>query len=159
MLKDVFGVSGNSNDPGGIIRTQIFENPAFGGGCDRYSGKIINNTLEHPRLRCFGGIGVSDIVTFNPMRAAAVSKACDTLVKNPNTFSHAMSKINNTIIPIITYPGALEKAYQLFYPEQPLSSDMENALIAIGTHENNSSEKWQNVILRICVTPEWQTLY
>lgn len=160
VLKDVFGVGGNTNDPGDSIRLQVFENSAFGGGCDRYSGKIIdNNTIEHTRERCFGGMGVSDIVTFNPMRAAAVSKACDALVHNSSTFGNAMIKISSNSTPAITDEVALKKAYHLFYPHQDLPQDLKTSLIALGNTGSNGAEKWRHVILGLCVSPEWQTLY
>lgn len=160
VLKDVFNVNSPAADPNDIIRLQIFENPAFGGGCDRYSGKIVdNNALEHPRERCFGGMGVSDVVTFNPMRAASVSKACDVLVNNSTRFSAAYNKLNDGNTAYIFNDNHLLKAYQLFYPEQTLSDEMKTALRNIANKGNNNNEKWKYVILGICVTPEWQTLY
>jgi hypothetical protein len=52
----------------------------------------------------------------------------------------------------------INAAYQLFYPDDTLASNIRASLTALGNTQSSDTERWKMIILGLCVSPEWQSI-
>ena len=165
VLKKVFGSE--------VLRTANSINALnniFGGNYDKYDlvrddlapSKIINLSPEGYTFQANYTFPDHDpIGILNPIRLATTIRSCEDIVKNKVLILNAIKNTtSDETITATTVPYPLNKdfrtAYNLFYPADPISEDITNALICVADAETSALNQWRNVFLALCVTPEWQ---
>ena len=159
VLRDVFGITSDSVAPGTTIADNIFRKAEFGGACDVYAPVYLNGTkVEFGPETCFSGLTENNKANTNASRQALVTKTCHTLVSNSTAINNVFLKIFGSTTAQGVDDAKLALAYQLFYPDDVLSTDVKTALVALANTQGSNTEKWRMIVLGLCVSPEWQTL-
>lgn len=145
-------------------------NNIFGGNYDKYDlvrddlspSKIINTSPEGYKFQANYTFPNHDpIGILNPIRLATSIRICEDIAKKNNFILNAIKNATNIqTITLSNIPYPLNKdfiaAYNLFYPTDPISEDATNALICVADTETTALNQWRNMLLALCVTPEWQ---
>lgn len=161
ILTDIFGPKTPE-----LTREDIFNKPhVFGGACDLYEQIRIeksDNKAADPETVCPGGRGAFSaklLGTANLLRPAHVTRVCRKLVDDQETLKFALNKIFES--EPISKPDnvKIEKAYNLFNPEQKPATEIINALKEVGkTIRANHTKEWSLIIYTLCVDPAWQLI-
>jgi hypothetical protein len=153
-----------------IINNNIYVSAQFGGGCDHYAASNVASavtgfpgTLEYPAAKC---VDATVLPAYsNPMRYANTATACDSIVNSSvwtTSSGQIMNKIISGLVAGAVYPTpnatTVKKAYAIFFPIDPPSTDVVNALLAVGTNSTNTTDAWKQIVIAICSSPEWQVL-
>lgn len=158
VLRDVFGISSDSVAPGTTIRDNIFRKAEFGGACDVYAPVYLDDTnVEIISETCFSGLTDNNKANSNASRQALVTKTCHTLVANSTAINNVFVKIFGSTTAGVVDDAKLALAYQLFYPDDVLSTDVKTALVTLANTQTSNTEKWRMIVLGLCVSPEWQS--
>lgn len=140
-----------------IVLESIFEiGSPFGGNCDFYNMTYNEHQkVEDPFTRCPAGIKDINSPVFvptNPIREAAVERACHLLTQNSKTISHALKIANisdNSKVDLKSY----ENIYFLFHKENLMTLDKLSFVLNGGLHLH-----WKELIKSICVSAKWQAI-
>lgn len=148
-----------SNTPAAAyIQSDIYQKVEFGGACDQYAASDLGaNTIEFPRQQCFSGIGVVQSANNNPMRYSLTTKVCEKLVND----SARMSVVRDKIWPDKKWNtpdnASVQRAWALFFPIQSANEIVVSELLNIAKVSSGDEDAWKNIILTLCISPEWQT--
>jgi hypothetical protein len=94
----------------------------------------------------------------NPRRYGSIASVCNRLVDETNSRNAAFTKIFGNTTPQAPTDALLQKAYQLFYQEEPLPAAVKTRLYDIANTQAALTDKWKLVLLGLCVSPEWQSI-
>lgn len=155
VLLQVFDASGTT--AGTYILSDIYQRVVFGGACDPYSiSDKGRTTLEFPREQCVGGIGIVQPSLSNPMRFSFTTKVCEKLVIDTDRMNAVRSKIFSNNKWGKPDSVSIKKAWSLFVQYDELDSRMVEEFMAIAKVSGGDEDAWRNIILTMCVSPEWQ---
>jgi hypothetical protein len=141
----------------------IFENitrrmDSFGAPCDIYENSRNGawGSLDFPDSECFSAQWNSPHNSpSTTLRQGYLTKACEQMVSYaPQTLDYALSSIGLNDSAAINSTN-VEKAYQLFYGEENLPTNVLQALGDIGAHTISNREHWQAIFLTLCLSPSW----
>lgn len=157
VLLQVFDAKGTS--AASYIQTEIFQKIEFGGACDKYEPSDLGaTTIEFTREQCFSGIGVVQGSNNNPMRYSLTTKVCERLVADKDRMAAVRKKIyvdNKWAKP---NSSSIQKAWALFFPVDRADPAVVDALIKLASVSSGDEAAWKNIILTMCISPEWQAL-
>jgi len=157
VLLQVFNAA---NTPAGAyIQSDIYQKVEFGGACDQYSLSDLGaTTVEFSREQCFTGIGVVQGSNNNPMRYSLTTKVCERLVLDSARMTVVRDKIFTTKKWEKPDSASVQRAWKLFFPVEDANSGVVNDLLNISKVSSSDEEGWKNIILTLCISPEWQVL-
>ncbi|WP_408099032.1 hypothetical protein ACJVC5_08955 [Peredibacter sp. HCB2-198] len=157
VLLQVFNAEGTSAAT--YIQSDIYQKVEFGGACDFYAPSDLSaTTIEFPREQCFTGMGVVQNLNNNPMRYSLTTKVCERLVNDTARMDVIKAKIfpdNKWAAPTA---ASIQKAWSLFFPIEQADSAIVDDLKAISNVSSGTEDAWKNIVLTMCVSPEWQVL-
>lgn len=157
VLLQVFNATGTPAAT--YIQSDIYQKVEFGGACDFYAPSDLNaTTVEFPREQCFNRIGVVQNSNNNSMRYSLTTKVCERLVMDSARMDVIKSKIftnNQWAAPSDT---SIQKAWALFFPIESADPSIVEDLKAIAAVSSGDEDAWKNIILTMCISPEWQVL-
>ncbi len=156
VLVDIFGVTDATTVT--YLKTNVLKRSEFGGGCDRYALVVkAGNTSEFIDEDCSSGITETVLATTNASRFAYKSKVCNKLVNTTANLNSVFTKIFGSTTAGAVNAANLLKAYQLFNPEEGLSTSSQTQLSAVGNAGGAATDaaRWKNIILALCLDPGW----
>lgn len=157
VLLQIFNASGTSAAT--YIQSDIYQKVEFGGACDFYSTSDLSaTTVEFPREQCYTGMGVVQNPNNNPMRYSLTTKVCERLVVDSARMDVVKSKIFSNNQWAAPSDSSIQKAWSLFFPIESASPEVVKDLKAIGDVSSGNEDAWKNIILTMCISPEWQVL-
>lgn len=148
------------NTPAGAyIQSDIYQKVEFGGACDQYSLSDLGaTTVEFSREQCFTGIGVVQGSNNNPMRYSLTTKVCERLVNDTTRMTVVRDKIFTTKKWEKPDSASVQRAWKLFFPIEDANSRVVTDLLNISKVSSSDEEGWKNIMLTLCISPEWQVL-
>ena len=157
VLLQVFNAAGTSAAT--YIQSDIYQKVEFGGACDFYSTSDLSaTTVEFPREQCYTGMGVVQNPNNNPMRYSLTTKVCERLVADRARMDVVKAKIFSNNVWAAPSDSSIQKAWSLFFPIDSASPEIVNDLKAIADVSSGNEDAWKNIILTMCISPEWQVL-
>jgi hypothetical protein len=157
VLLQVFDAAGKKMAP--IIQTEIYQKIEFGGACDIYAPSDVSaSAVEFAREQCFNGIGVVQGSNNNPMRYSLTTKVCEKLVKDSDSLGAVRKKIFAENVWKKPTPGSIQTAWNLFYQVHRADPMVVEALLGVAEASVNEEDAWRNIILTMCISPDWQAL-
>lgn len=156
-----FSIFGGNYDPYDLV----FNNPVYSDNLQKLILGPLNENSKTPEGFNFerngNGPNISQIGPLNPLRVAITTKVCEDITKNENLILFAVEQILNKQITSkanLPYPfkNDLIKIHNLFYPVEQIDEDSIDSLICVADQFNNPFDQWRNLLLSICITPNWQ---
>ncbi|WP_372653407.1 hypothetical protein [Halobacteriovorax sp.] len=131
---------------------------ALGGPCDLYE-QIREDKTEVLDLysSCFGNKSNHKIdisTNSNSMRSGLIYKTCKSIVDDTDIMKsfYKKYKINRYRF----NDRSLQKIHNSFFPNKEITKAQESIFTKI--FYKSSKNKWKNIILSYCISPEWQIL-
>lgn len=141
------------------IQSDVYQRVEFGGACDVYAISDKNaTTVEFPREQCFTGIGLVQPSNNNPMRYSLTTKVCERLVIDTDRMNVVKSKIYSDGKWKNPDSTSLRKAWSLFLQSGDLDQGSVDGLLELAKVSSGDEDAWKNIILTMCMSPEWQVL-
>ncbi|WPU66118.1 hypothetical protein [Peredibacter starrii] len=157
VLLQIFNASGTSAAT--YIQSDIYQKVEFGGACDFYSTSDLSpTTVEFPREQCYTGMGVVQNPNNNPMRYSLTTKVCERLVVDSARMDVVKAKIFSNNQWEAPSDASIQRAWSLFFPIESASPAVVKDLKAIADVSSGNEDAWKNIILTMCISPEWQVL-
>lgn len=157
VLLQIFNAANTT--AGTYIQSDIYQKVEFGGACDPYSVSDIGaTTLEFSREQCFTGIGVVQNSNNNPMRYSLTTKVCEKLVNDSTRMDVVRDKIYTTKKWARPDAASIQKAWKLFFPIEDADARVVTELLNVAKVSSTDEEGWKNIMLTLCISPEWQVL-
>ena len=157
VLLQVFDAKGTS--AASYIETEIFRKVEFGGACDVYEPSDLGTaTIEFSREQCYNGIGVVQGSNNNPMRYSLTTKVCERLVIDKDRMGAVRKKIFSDNKWNRPTSASIQKAWALFFPIHPADPMVVDGLLEVANVSAGNENAWQNIMLTLCISPEWQAI-
>ncbi len=157
VLLQVFDAAGKAMAT--TIQTEVFQKIEFGGPCDIYAPSDVGAAaVEFSREQCFNGIGVVQGSNNNPMRYSLTTKVCEKLVKDSDSLGAVRKKIFSDNKWKKPTPGSIQTAWGLFYQVHRAEPMVVEALLDVAEASSGEEDAWRNIILTMCISPDWQAL-
>ena len=157
VLHQVFDAKGTP--AASYIETEIYRKMEFGGACDVYEASDLGPTqVEFSREQCFNGITVVQPTNNNPMRYSLTTKVCERLVKDSARMTAVRKKLYTGTTWKKPDSASIQLAWELFFPIHSASREVVSALEDIAKVSSSNEEAWKNIILTLCISPEWQAI-
>ena len=173
VFEDIFGVNTVTyRDSGETEDSFIYRNiqsraEIMGGPCDRWatgyyspSNNPWDKRADLPKETCIqrANAALGMVPTQSVIREGWIINTCEILLENNSGagLDHAINRIFNGTGMQNPNAQTLQTAYQLFYPAQPLPTNVRTALQTVADGVSSTRDKWKWVILSICMSPGWQ---
>jgi hypothetical protein len=140
----------------------------FGSGFSVYDRVISANCAKDrdAYVLCATGdsmnFNVESNISLNIRREAWRVRTCHTAINSSTALLFALRKISSgatlTKPPSVTEEN-LNTAFRLFFRSKPLPDvQLLDSLAIVAAQEDNEKNKWQSVLLALCLSPHWQVL-
>ena len=157
VLLQVFDAAGTSAAT--YIQSEIYQKIEFGGACDYYASSDTNaTTVEFPRENCVNGISVVQPATNNPMRYSLTTKVCERLVADSARMNSVRNKLFSNKQWAPPTDDSIGKAWSLFFPAESIDPRVLGDFKHLAQVSGGTESAWKNIILTLCISPEWQAL-
>jgi hypothetical protein len=140
----------------------------FGSGFSIYDRVISANCAKDrdAYVLCATGdsmdFNVEPNISLNIRREAWRIRTCHSAINSNTALLFALKKISS--VATLTKPPSvseenLNSAFRLFFRSKPLPDvQLLDSLAIVAAQEDNEKNKWQSVLLALCLSPHWQVL-